>query len=114
MKTICLAERNKNVREFISRELLTLGYRIRGFKSARELLEGVTTSGRADVIVLGEDLPDMTIVDMVHTIRRNRPTQPIILHTLDAYENGFLPDPNLLFARKEGDLGELIAALRQF
>ncbi|MDD4649828.1 MAG: hypothetical protein PHO79_07425 [Desulfoplanes sp.] len=113
MKTIFLAERNKNVREFISRELLTLGYRIRGFKNARDLLEGIKTSGRADVIVLGEDLPDMAIVDTVHNIRKNRPTQPVVLHTLDAYENGFLPDPNLLFAKKQSDLGELIAALRQ-
>ena len=114
MKTIILAERNKNVREFISRELLSLGYRIRGFSTIPDLLEGINISGRDDPIVLDGDFPDMDISSLVNKIRILRPTQPIIIHSLDCYENGFCVDQNLRLARKQSNLGELISALRQF
>ncbi len=114
MKTILLAERNRHVREFISRELLTLGYRIRGCSTTSALLEAVSVSGRSDIIVLDGDFPDMDLPELLNNLRTLRPTQPIIIHSLDGEANGFCPDNNLLLAKKQSSLSELITALRQF
>ena len=110
MKAVILIERNKHVRQFISRELLTMGYRVRAFRNGSEFLENLDTTGRGDPIVIERELADMDIYLAIKAIRTHRPTQPIIVHAFDD-ENGFPPDENLFFAKKQSDLGDLIMTL---
>ncbi|WP_462324545.1 response regulator [Desulfoplanes sp.] len=110
MKTIVLVEGNKYVRQFISRELLSQGYRTREFKNGRELLRELHTTGDDEPIVIERDLPRIDIHQAISTIRRVHPDQPIIVHSFDD-ENGFGGDPNLYVAKKQSDLAELITTL---
>jgi CheY-like chemotaxis protein len=110
MKSVILVERNRYVRKFISRELLTMGYRVTPFKNGLELLERLHTTGHSDPIIIERDLSDLDIHAAIQAIRERRPSQPIIVHTFDD-ENGFPPDSNLFFAWKQSDLGDLIRTL---
>ncbi|MGX9366560.1 hypothetical protein ACTVJH_11050 [Desulfoplanes sp. PS50] len=110
MKSVILVERNRYVREFISRELVTMGYRVKPFRNGMELLEILHTFGHRHPIVIERDLVDMDIHTAIAAIREHRPCQPIIVHTFDD-ESGFAADSNLFFAKKQSDLADLIRVL---
>ncbi|GAU09743.1 response regulator [Desulfoplanes formicivorans] len=112
MKAVILVERNKHVRQFISRELQTMGYGVRSFKNGKEFLEELPTTASGDPIIIDRELADMDIHQAIAAIRQHRPHQPIIVHTFDD-ENGFAHDNNLFVARKQSDLGDLIMTLGQ-
>lgn len=110
MKAVILIERNKHVRQFISRELKTMGYGVQGFRNGMEFLEELPNIPHDTPIVIERDLADMDIHQAIAAIRQHRPCQPIIVHTFDD-ENGFGAYNHLTVAKKQSDLSDLIMAL---
>ena len=110
MKAVILIERNRHVRQFIFRELKTIGYRVQAFRNGMEFLEKLPDIPSDAPIIIDRDLADMDIHQAIAAIRQHRPSQPIIVHTFDD-ENGFAADNHLAVARKQSDLGDLITAL---
>ena len=80
---LLIADRNPHVREFLKREMMAEGYRIRLVKSGQELIDDVHNSGtRLDMVILDPDLPDANDLTLVHQIHQIVPGLPIVIHSL--------------------------------
>jgi DNA-binding NtrC family response regulator len=81
--TLLIADRNPHVREFLKREMMAEGYRIRLVKTGQELIDDVHNSASLpDMVILDPDLPDANDQSLVHRIHRIIPGLPIVIHTL--------------------------------
>ena len=78
--TILIADRNPHVREFLRREFLGEGYRVKLAKNGMEVLKVLRRPGRLDVLVLDLDLPDTNGSDVLDTLKDRIPNLPVVLH----------------------------------
>ena len=79
--TILIADRNPNVREFLKREMMTQGYRVRLAKDSREVLKWVFSQAPLDLLILDLDLPDAGEVGIFEQINDRIPQLPVVLHS---------------------------------
>lgn len=112
MKTILLAEDNKNIREFCRQELQEEGYHVITAKDGVEAVDAVRTQ-HPDVVILDIRMPRAGGMEVVQQIRRFLPTLPVILFT--SYADECLRDrrSELVTAcvEKSEDLAELKRAI---
>ena len=86
--TILIADRNRNVREFLKREMMAEGYRVHLAKSGREVLEWAYKQEILDLVILDLDLPDRSDVAILEKLEDRIPTLPVVIHAfLSDYEN---------------------------
>jgi len=86
--TILIADRNRNVREFLKREMMAEGYRVHLAKSGREVLEWAYKQEILDLVILDLDLPDRSEVAILEKLEDRIPTLPVVIHAfLSDYEN---------------------------
>ncbi len=78
---ILVADRNPNVRRFLSRELSAAGFRVRDADSARRLFEALSEEDGPDLVVLDPDLPDADSGELLELLRRWSSAVPVVLHT---------------------------------
>jgi len=79
--TILIADRNPNVREFLKREMMAEGYRVRLAKDSREVLKWVFSQAPLDLLILDLDLPDADEVGIFEQINDRIPQLPVVLHS---------------------------------
>ena len=80
---LLIADRNPHVREFLKREMMAEGYRVRLAKSGQELIDDIHNPGTLpDMVILDPDLPDANDLSLVHRIQQIVPGLPIVIHTL--------------------------------
>lgn len=118
--TILIADRNPHVREFLRREFLCEGYRVKLAKNGTDVIRAVMGPGPPDVLVLDLDLPDTNGSEILDTLEDNIPGLPVVLHCF-APETETLKGPLLkanAFVEKEGNsvdrLKKIIRALLPF
>jgi DNA-binding NtrC family response regulator len=80
--TILIAERNRNVREFLKREMCAEGYQVHTVANAAQLLDAVSSDRPPEIIILDLDLPDAGNSGIVAEIKSMAPDIPVIVHTL--------------------------------
>ncbi len=86
--TILISDRNRNVREFLKREMMAEGYRVRLAKSGREVLEWAYHHESIDLVILDLDLPDASEMAILAKLEDRIPTLPVVIHTfLSDYDN---------------------------
>ena len=86
--TILIADRNRNVREFLKREMMAEGYRVHLAKSGREVLKWAYKQEFIDLVILDLDLPDTSEIAILEKLENRIPTLPVIIHAfLSDYEN---------------------------
>ena len=85
---ILVADRNPNVRRFLSRELAAAGFDVRAFESARGLLQGLEEKPKPDLVVLDPDLPDADGPSLVEAFQRQAAGVPLVIHTFLSDWNG--------------------------
>jgi DNA-binding NtrC family response regulator len=86
--TILISDRNPNVREFLKREMVAEGYRVRLAKSGREVLEWAYHKEFIDLVILDLDLPDASEMAILPKLEDRIPTLPVVIHTfLSDYDN---------------------------
>lgn len=56
--TILIADRNRNVRKFLQREMTSAGYRVRLAENAHEVIKWTFHHDPLDLIILDPDFPD--------------------------------------------------------
>jgi len=86
--TILISDRNRNVREFLKREMMAEGYRVHLAKSGREVLKWAYKQEFIDLVILDLDLPDTSEIAILEKLENRIPTLPVIIHAfLSDYEN---------------------------
>ena len=78
---ILVADRNPNVRRFLTRELVAAGFDVRAFENACELLEGLAGKPAPNLVVLDPDLPDTDGPSLFVDLQQQAPKVPVIIHT---------------------------------
>jgi DNA-binding NtrC family response regulator len=78
--TILISDRNRNVREFLKREMLEEGYRVRLAKSGQEVLEWAYHHDSIDLVILDLDLPDASEMAILAKLEDRIPTLPVVIH----------------------------------
>jgi len=79
---ILIADRNRNVREFMKRELMAEGYRVRVARDDREVLEAVESSDPPALVILDPEIPYGGALEVVETLGMRKPGLPIVIHSL--------------------------------
>ena len=101
---ILIADRNRNVREFLMREMTKEGYSIRVAKNGREVLECVSHHHLIDLLILDLDLPDVSEIEIMEKLNKRIPPLPVIVHSFLSDYNNHLDSLNAAaYVEKEGD-----------
>ncbi len=79
--TILIADRNRNVRLFLQREMVSAGFQVLLAENAREVIKMTFHHDPLDLIILDPDLPDSDGSNILDTVLDRIPTLPIIVHT---------------------------------
>ena len=91
--TILIGDRNPHVREFLRREMEVEGYHVQLAKNGKEILEGIYSSERLDLVILDLDLPDMDDLDLLGGLENRLPNLPVVIHT---YRSEYMNHPGIL------------------
>jgi DNA-binding NtrC family response regulator len=78
---ILITDRNPHVREYLKREMVAEGYRVRLAKTGREVIKWVYHHEPLDLLILDPDLPDTTIVSLFEKLQNRIPALPVVVHT---------------------------------
>jgi DNA-binding NtrC family response regulator len=101
--TILIADRNRNVRNFLQREMMAAGYRVCLAENAREVIKWTFHQDPLDLIILDPDFPDSDGSRILEVVLDRIPPVPVIVHT---HISEYKPDPNLIknvvFVEKRG------------
>ena len=102
--TILIADRNPHVREFLKREMMAEGYRVRLAKDSREVMKWVFGQAPLDLLILDLDLPDAGEVALFEQINDRIPQLPVVLHSFQA-DHANYPEALItaVFVEKQGD-----------
>jgi DNA-binding NtrC family response regulator len=79
--TLLIADRNRNVREFLKREFSADGYSVKLAKDDRELLNIIETGASGDLLILDLDMPYFGGPEVLEHLRKLMPSLPVVIHT---------------------------------
>ncbi|MBW1902589.1 MAG: response regulator [Deltaproteobacteria bacterium] len=79
--TILITDRNRHVRDFLRREMMGEGFKIRMAKNAREVLEWVYHRDLVDLLILDPDLPNAGERAMMERLNDRIPPLPVVVHS---------------------------------
>ncbi len=79
--TLLIADRNRNVREFLRREFSADGYAVKLAKDDRELLNIIETDASGDLLILDPDMPYFGGSEVLEYLRNRIPSLPVVVHT---------------------------------
>ena len=100
---ILISDRNKNVREYLKREMKLDGYNIELAKSAGEILDRIRHDDSIGLLILDPDLPDLDYESLMQTLIEMTAKLPVILHAYSNYrENDCGLYKPLHFVEKRG------------
>jgi DNA-binding NtrC family response regulator len=85
--TILISDRNRYIREFLSREMKAEGYHVELAKNSKEVLQSVNNRESFKLLILDLDMPEGDGLDLLTKLRQSIPTMPVIVHSfLSDYE----------------------------
>jgi DNA-binding NtrC family response regulator len=100
---ILVADRNHHVREFLKRELMAEGYRVRLAKNVQEVLKKVYHSETLDLLILDPDLPGTDKLALLKKLQNRIPALPVVVHTYLADYTDYTNElSKLAFVEKSG------------
>jgi CheY-like chemotaxis protein len=108
---ILIADRNKNVRNLLQRELLSEGYQVLLAGEDRELLRLLLDT--VDLLILDPDLPSsLAKPELIKLLHGRQPALPIVVYTFVNDEVDYRDMPGVaLCLEKQEDIGLLKEAL---
>jgi len=102
--TLLIADRNRNVREFLKRELTAEGYRVKVAKNGQEVLKWAYHQGPLDLLILDVDLPDASEIPVLETLADRIPALPVVVHSFSSdYSNHLSYAGITAFVEKTGN-----------
>ena len=79
--TILITDRNRHVRDFLRREMMGEGFKVRMAKNSREVLEWVYHRDLVDLLILDPDLPNAGERAMMERLNDRIPPLPVVVHS---------------------------------
>jgi DNA-binding NtrC family response regulator len=78
--TLLIADRNRNVRDFLGREMVKEGYQVRQAKTGSEVLRWIYDAEPVDLLIMDPDFPDINQQSLLEKIEDRVPTLPVVVH----------------------------------
>ena len=101
---ILIADRNRNVRKLLERELLGEGYQVMLAGEDRELIQLFTEEEPPDVLILDPDLPSyFTKSQLIELLNLHHPFLPIVIHTLLSDDFNYSGLPGVAVCLEKGE-----------
>ena len=106
---ILIADRNRNVRNLLQRELFEEGYQVILAGEDRELIRLWQDENAVDLLILDPDLPSsLSIAELINVLHARQPALPIVIYTFQNDEFNYAALPGVAaFLEKGEDLGSL-------
>ena len=102
--TILIADKNRNVRDFLMREMTKEGYRVLAAKNGREVLKWVSHHDLIDLLIVDPDLPDAGEIEVMEKLHEQIPSLPVLLHSFLSDYNNYIDSLHAAaYVEKEGD-----------
>lgn len=109
--TLCIAERNANIRDLLRREFGREGYAVLTAGSGAEVLMHLAGPALVDVLVLDAEIGDADGDSLMPRLRRLYPGLPVVLH---GFADSECEDADgAARVRKEGDFERLKRTVRE-
>ncbi|MDA8406910.1 MAG: response regulator [Deltaproteobacteria bacterium] len=118
MFTILVADKNKNVREFLRREFMAEGYSVKLVKDSPELFRSIFENPAPDLLICDLELPYANGLDSLEKLVEARPHLPIVIYSfLTEFSNHKVVKKAAAFLEKRGNdidsLKETVAQILQ-
>jgi len=102
--TIIIADRNGHIRNFMERELLGEGYRVKVAKDASEVHFVINSKKSSDLLIIDLDMPHGDGLSLLEWLNYQKPALPVIIHTFHSdYKNYQAVSNVAAFVEKTGD-----------
>ena len=111
--TILVADKNKNVRDFLHRELVAEGYEVVVAKDGSQILAEIDRVDGLDLLVFDLEMPDTDSSKIFEKTQNRRPPLPVIVHTFltEESERDSSLDKGEIYIEKSGNIDHLKAAI---
>lgn len=102
--TILIADKNRNVRDFLRREFSVPGVRIKLAKDGIELIELISLEPPPDLVICDLEMPFCNGLETLEQLQQLRPQLPVIIYTfLTEYAGDRAVAKASAFLEKTGD-----------
>ncbi len=101
---ILIADRNRNVRNLLQRELIGAGYQVILAGEDRELIRLLHDENTADLLILDPDLPSsLSKPELIRLLHGRRPALPIVIYTFlnDGFDYRDMPGVAICLEKEE-------------
>ena len=103
--TLLIADRNRNVRNLLQREMTSAGYRVCLAENAHEIIKWAFHQDPLDLIILDPDLPDGDDSRILDVVLDRIPAVPVIVHThISDFKHELKAGRNLFLWKKEASV----------
>jgi DNA-binding NtrC family response regulator len=102
--TLLIADRNRNVREFLKRELIAEGYGVKVARNGQEILKWAYHREPLDLLILDVDLSDASEIPVLEILADRIPVLPVVVHSFSSDYRNNLSYPGIsAFVEKSGN-----------
>ena len=110
--SILIADKNKNVRDFLRREFSAEGYEVASARDFSRVLEQIGGDNPPDLLILDLEIPEMDSAGIFEKTQSHNPPIPVIVHTFltEEAERDTLSSTEI-YIEKSGNIDYLKAAV---
>ncbi len=111
---ILIADRNRNVRDLLRRELTAEGYVVEVARDAREVLGRINGEDPPQLLILDLEIPFLDEPEVWARLQDRQPPLPVVIHTfLPEYPTNLTLPITAAFLEKKGDTDQLKAVVAE-
>jgi len=101
---ILIADRNRNVRNLLQRELLGEGYLVILAGEDRELIRLLHDENIVNLLILDPDIPSsLSIAELITLVHAYHPALPIVIYTFQNDEFNYADLPGVVVCLEKGE-----------
>ena len=111
--TILIADKNRNVRDFLRRELAAEGYEVAVAEDGGRILAQIDGKSAVDLLVFDLEMPDADSSKIFEKTRKRRPPLPVVIHTFltEEWQRDYNQDKGEIYIEKSGNIERLKTAI---
>lgn len=111
---ILIADRNRNVRDLLCRELTAEGYAVEVARDGRELLGRINGEDPPQLLILDLEIPYLDEPELWARLKDRQPPLPVVIHSfLPEYPTNLTLPIAAAFLEKKGDTDQLKAVVAE-